>query len=446
MKKTTLSDRQLLLLYFLSLILMGVLFLSFPFSYKNHTPVHPVDRLFTAVSAVCVTGLSTFPTGDLSRTGEIFLLILIQAGGLGYVAFTTLFLFFPGARFSFRDSSLIQQYFADSQIMNPKKIIRNILGFTAGIELTGVFILYLGMRRQGVETPLFSSFFHAISAFCNAGFSLYSDSLTRFAGNPIVMTGVSLMIVCGGMGFMVLWNLRKKFHSFRSVPLMYHTRLMLVLTPLLILGGSLFYLIQERNALFEGMSWGRAAGAAVFQSITTRTAGFNTVDQVGLSVPSQLVTLFLMLTGGGSGSTAGGLKVTTIFLLSLILMKGVDDHGEVSFLHRRISRDSLHRAAVYFMKAITILFLSILLILLVEDSVWGGDVDFMKIVFESVSALGTVGLSTGITSDLHILSKLILIFTMFAGRIGLFAIIMPQAYESEVQRYIRYPKGEVLIG
>ena len=237
MKKYKFSDRQLLFLYFLSLISLGVLFLSLPFSYVNGHAAPWIDRLFTAVSAVCVTGLSTFPTGDLSRMGQIFLLLLIQAGGLGYVTFTTLFLFFPGSRFSLRDSSIIQQYFGENQIMQPRYILLNILGLTFGLELFGALILYPGMLRQNVGSPAFSSVFHGISAFCNAGFSLYPDSLTRFSGNSLVLGGVSLMIVTGGLGFMVLWNLGKKLRHGKSVRLMYHTRLMLVLTPLFILGG-----------------------------------------------------------------------------------------------------------------------------------------------------------------------------------------------------------------
>lgn len=446
MKKSVLSDRQLLLFYFTVLILLGVLLLSLPFSYAGRQPAHWIDRLFTAVSAVCVTGLATFPTTDLSRVGQIFLLILIQAGGLGYITFTTLFLFFPGARFSLRDSSIIQQYFGENQILQPRRIMLNILGFTFCLEFLGTVILYGGMLRQGVGHPFFSSFFHAVSAFCNAGFSLYPDSLTRFSANPIVIGGVSLMIVSGGLGFMVLWNLGKKIRYGKKVRLMYYSRLMLVLTPLFILGGFTFYLIQEWHDLFAHMTRGEAVLAALFQSITTRTAGFNTIDQGELSTPSLIATLYLMLTGGGSGSTAGGLKVSTMFLLTLILVQGVDDHGEVSFLHRRISRDSLNRAGFYFLKAMMILTISVLLISIVEESRWGGGFNFMQILYECVSALGTVGLSMGITADLQPLSKLVLIATMYAGRIGLFAIIMPQVYQSEAYRHIRYPKGEVLIG
>jgi trk system potassium uptake protein len=446
MKKTVLSDRQLLLLCFLSLVLFGFILLSLPVSYKNGSPASWIDRIFTAVSAVCVTGLATFPTSDLSRTGQIFLLILIQTGGLGYVTFTTLYLFFPGTRFSFRSSSIIQQYFGENQVLHPRRIMLNILGFTFGIEFLGGLLLYWGMISQGESAPLFSSLFHAVSAFCNAGFSLYPDSLTRFTGNFRVLTGISLLIISGGLGFMVLWNLGKKFRYGKKVRLMYHSRLMLVLTPLFLLAGFFFFFLEEWDGLLAGLPRREALGAALFQSITTRTAGFNTIEQGGLSHPSLIVTLFLMLTGGGSGSTAGGLKVSTIFLLTLTLIKGVDDHGEVSFLKRRISREQLNRAGLYFMKAITLLFLSVLLVSLVEEGGWGGQFSFIDILYECVSALGTVGLSMGITEDLHILSKIVIIFTMFAGRVGLFAVIMPQIYASEAQKYIRYPKGEVLIG
>ncbi len=415
-----------------------------PSSFDNGR-LELLDALFTAVSAVCVTGLSTVSTGDFSFSGQIIILFLIQAGGLGFITFSTLYLVFPGSRFSFSNMAIIQEYYGSEHIQKPERIIRRILSFTFLFELAGMVLLYLGMRRQGVERPVYSSVFHGISAFCNAGFSLYDDSLTRFSANPLVLTGASFLIITGGLGFLVHWNIQQYIFSKGKKKLLYHSKIMLVLTPVLILSGFLVFFLVERHRLFGSMDLTEALGASLFQSITTRTAGFNTVDQGGLSLPSFVMTFFLMLTGGGSGSTAGGLKVSTMFLLSLILVKGIDDKGEIPFMKRRISQDLLNRASLYFMKASMILFISVFMISLFECVRWNSSIAFRDIVFECCSALGTVGLSTGITSDLTSWSQLALICTMFAGRIGLFAIIIPAVHSESVYN-IRYPEGEVLIG
>ena len=439
-----LSDKQILLLYFLSLIFLGTLLLLLPSSFSEGR-ITPLDALFTAVSAVCVTGLSTVDTGSFSFSGQIILLCLIQAGGLGFITFSTLYLFFPGSRFSFSNMAIIQEYYGSEHIQKPERIIRRILFSTLILEVIGMVILYPGMIRQGVDRPLFSSVFHGISAFCNAGFSLYSDSLTRFSSNPIVMTGISFLIITGGMGFMVLWNVARVCRTRGRVKLRYHSRVMILFTPVLLTLGFVVFYLMERTRLFHSMSGIESVGAALFQSITTRTAGFNTVDQAGFSLPSYLLNLVLMLIGGGSGSTAGGIKVTTMFLLLLVFIKGIDDNGEITFLKRRINTNLLTRAGLYFMKALAILFLSVFLVSLFEALHWNSTAGFREILFECVSALGTVGLSMGITSDLSSLSQLVLICTMFAGRIGLFAIIIPVSSMDRAYN-IRYPEGEVLIG
>ncbi len=439
-----LTDKQILFLYFITLIVLGTLLLLLPTSFQEGR-ISVLDALFTAVSAVCVTGLATVDTGSFSFSGQIILLFLIQAGGLGFITFSTLYLFFPGSRLSFSNMAIIQEYYGSEHIQKPERIVRRILFSTLILEITGMALLYPGMLRAGVDRPLFSSVFHGISAFCNAGFSLYPDSLTRFRGNSIVMTGISFLIITGGMGFMVLWNIARFVRSRGRIKLRYHSRIMLLFTLILLtLGFVVFYLI-ERNRLLLHMDGAEALGAALFQSITTRTAGFNTVDQAGFSLPSYLLNLVLMLIGGGSSSTAGGIKVTTMFLLILVFIKGIDDHGEISFLKRRISTDLLTRAGLYFMKALAILFLSVFLVSLFESLHWNSSAGFREILFECVSALGTVGLSMGITSDLSALSKLVLIVTMFAGRIGLFAIIIPVSSADRAYN-IRYPEGEVLIG
>jgi trk system potassium uptake protein TrkH len=397
--------------------------------------------LFTAVSAVCVTGLATVGTNEFSRFGQIIILILIQAGGLGIITFSTIYLALPGSRVSLKNSKIIREYFLMDSDITPKDIVKSIITVTFLTEFLGMVLLFIAFDKEGIQHPLFTSLFHSISAFCNAGFSLFPDSLESFRNNWLVNISIALLIIIGGIGFMVISDINQ-FLKGKKRRLRFHSKLMLIASVSLIFIGALIYGILEWNGILSGLNTTEKILPILFQSITTRTAGFNSVPQGDLSSVSKFFTLLLMFIGGGSGSTAGGIKVSTAFILFIILYQGVDDSGEIRLFNRRLSADNLTRAALFFVKAVFIVFLSIMFLIYFESDKGFSQLD---IIFECFSALGTVGLSTGLTSSLSNAGKLVIIATMFAGRVGLFALIMPMNVKSK-DRFIDYPKGEVLIG
>jgi trk system potassium uptake protein TrkH len=267
--------------------------------------------------------------------------------------------------------------------------------------------------------------------------------LVPFRDDLLVNLTVMTLVVIGGLGFIVIRDIRRKLSDWRR-PLLFHTRLMLVAVPILIVAGAAVYLMFDSTAAFSSLPTGRRFLAVLFQSVTTRTAGFNTVDQTALDPDAQFLTTILMFVGGGSGSTAGGIKVSTAAILFLILFRGVDERGDIRLLKRRLSSPDAVRAAMFFLKAVGLLFASVFLLSAVEQpSV--EEYRFLDYFFESVSALGTVGLSLGLTPKLSAAGKLIIAATMFGGRVGLFSLII-RPIRDRTERLIDYPKGEVLIG
>lgn len=441
MKSYISSGKLLFFSYFIVNIFLGSILLRLPLSWNGSSSIHYIDALFTSVSAVCVTGLTTVNTSDFSRFGQTVILFLIQAGGLGIITFSTIYLALPGSRVSLKNSKIIKEYFITDSNLTPRDIVKAILTVTLFTELTGMIMLFIAFSREDIQNPLYSSLFHSVSAFCNAGFSLFPDSLESFRNNVLVNITIASLIVIGGIGFMVISDINM-FISGKRKKLRVHSKLMLIATASLILLGAIVYGILEWNGVFAGMPLKEKIMPIFFQSITTRTAGFNSVRQADLTSSSKFFSLLLMFIGAGSGSTAGGIKVSTAFILFIILFKGVNNSGEVRLFNRRLTSDNLTRAALFFVKAVFIVFISIFLLLFFEA---GNGYSQLNIIFESFSALGTVGLSTGITPQLSMAGKLVIIATMFAGRVGLFALIMPM-HVSYKDRFVDYPKGEVLIG
>lgn len=442
MKRYTISGKVLFFGYFIFNIILGATLLHFPHFWKGAGHVSWLDAFFTAVSAVCVTGLATLDTSLFTAGGQLVILYMIQAGGLGIITFSTLYLILPKSRISLKNRKIIREYYLQSSDINPRNIVKVILLFTFGIELLGFILLGFIFRKSGDAQPWFNGFFHAVSAFCNAGFSRYSDSLMSYRNNISVNLVVMMLIILGGLGFMTIWDLLRNLTDWRK-KLHFHTRLMLSATAILIFGGWIAYFLLERNHALQGLPFGEKILASLFQSVTTRTAGFNTVDQAHLSRPSQFMTLLFMIIGGGSGSTAGGLKVTTAAVLFLVVFRRINSRGESRLFKRRISGDVLSRASMLLLKAIAILFLVIFLLLVSERH--NPDLSLGQLIFEAFSALGTVGLSQGVTPQLSWGGKLIIMLAMFAGRVGLFALVMPDKDQVD-ERHIDYPIGEVLIG
>lgn len=438
-------ERLVLYSYFLGLIAAGTVFLSLPLSWgAGGSRAAFIDAVFTAVSAVCVTGLTTVDTALWSRFGQVVILLLIQAGGLGIVTFGMLYLVMPRARISLRDTRMLGSAFTAERMVHPRSVIRSIFITTLVIEGIGAVLLSIAFGRSGRSDAVFSGVFHAVSAFCNAGFSIFSEGLASYRSDPAVSITLMALIILGGIGFMVIRDLLRAGMPGRRCPLLFHTRLMLTATPLFIAAGLLGYLLLDGTDVFSSLPPAQRILAALFQSVTTRTAGFSTVDQAALSAPSRWLTLMLMIIGGGSGSTAGGIKVSTAFILVLVLFRGVSERGDIRFLGRRITSADVSRAAMFFLKAVALLFLSILALGVIERPDETGFPP-SDIIFESVSALGTVGLSTGITERLSGGGKLVVMATMFMGRVGLFSLVM-RTVKERAERMIERPKGEVLIG
>ena len=416
-----------------------------PFAWNQQDSLRLVDALFTATSAVCVTGLTTVNTADFSFWGQLILLILIQAGGLGIISFTTIYIILPRKRISLKNLEIIKSFSLDSVENKPQRIIRQIILFTLCVETLGFVILYFFFRPLVGDKALFTSIFHSISAFCNAGFSLFRNNLEGYTAHTGISLTVAVLVILGGMGFIVYQDIGKKLTGARK-NISYHSRLVILITVIMIVSATvIFFVLEFRNSLTQypvGIKW----LASFFQAVTPRTAGFNTIPQQSLSFPSKLITLPLMFIGGSSGSIAGGIKITTVFLVIMLIIKERDVHDEICVLKRKIPSAVLSNASIFTIRAFLILFTCIFLLTITEHLGHSShEPSFISLIFESFSAFGTVGLSLGITPSLSRLGRLIIIFTMFSGRVGLISIAMGRAEKISALR-VDYPRGEVLIG
>ena len=444
MKSHQASDAYYLLSFFMVMILLGSIALSLPYAWignpggRNRLPF--IDAFFTATSAVCVTGLVTVDTSGFSVFGQAIILTLIQLGGLGIISFTSILLTIPGRRLPLRRLKTIQSFYLDGVEFEPAKIVRNIVFFTLLIEGTGAAILYFQFRNAGIINPAFSAVFHAVSAFCNAGFSTFPSGIREQAENGAVLGTLSLLIVLGGIGFIVMQDIKRRFTGKRRT-LTYHTKVVLGATTFLIACGALAFWLLERRRAYGDFGLGLSVMNALFQSITTRTAGFDSMLQASLSQPSKALTLTLMFIGGAPGSIAGGIKVTTAFVVAMVMLRRPNAKGDITIFRRRLSAKTTNDAVVYFLKAVALLLVSTGALSLIEGF---RGADFSEIVFESVSAFGTVGLSLGLTPDLGVAGKLVIIGTMFAGRVGLIALAFPG--RGSLADAVSYPQGNILLG
>jgi trk system potassium uptake protein TrkH len=438
-------ERFLLFSYFSGIILTGSVLLWIPIAWNGPQRLHWIDALFTATSAVCVTGLTAVDTSLYSGFGRTVVMLLIQFGGLGLITFMTIFLANPRARISFASRKLIGDYFVGSVEFNPRKIVRSVLIFTLAIEVAGALcMLPVFLRAVGPQAG-FYAIFHAVSAFCNAGFSLFPDNLERYVTDPVISLTIMGLIVLGGIGFVVIEDVAKRFAG-RRRRLTLHSRLVLVVTGVLIVGGAAVYLAFEAGNAYRDLGPLQKLMAAMFQSITPRTAGFDTINQATLTEPSKFFTILLMYIGASPASTGGGIKTTTFFIVLAMILRGTSAHEDVHAFGRRVSADSIAQGMTYALRALAVLALAIFALtvseLLVRPSM---DKRFLTVAFEAFSAFGTVGLSLGLTPNLTVVGKLAIILTMFAGRVGMaaLAVALPRRLP---RRAVDVPEAEVLIG
>lgn len=431
---------------FAALILLGTLVLLLPWS-RSAGPFDPVDALFISTSAVCVTGLSTvdFPV-YFSGVGQGVVLLLIQIGGLGVMTGAALVYRAVGRRLSLRSQAALQDSLLQADDAHGfRRVFRSILVLVFTIEAVGFVVLFAGLLRDhGVRESFSSALFHAVSAFCNAGFSTYSDNLAGFQGRPLVLGAVMVLIVLGGLGGVVLVELRAWARAFltdrrRRPRLSMHTRTVLVTSAILIIGGTLLLLAfglspdeQTAAELVEG---------ALFQSVTARTAGFNSIAIGALPEVSLLLLTGLMFIGGSPASCAGGVKTTTAAIWGAELWSALRRREETVIFGRAVPPVIIRRAMLLINLSIVFNVLGVLILMLLER---GQETGPMAIVFEQVSAFGTVGLSTGITPLLSDPAKLWLVVTMFVGRLGplVLAAFALRAHKAN----IHHATGKILLG
>jgi trk system potassium uptake protein TrkH len=443
-KRRELRPGQVLGLGFGIIILIGTLLLALPIATKNGTSIGLVNALFTATSAVCVTGLVVVDTGTYwTIFGKTIILMLIQIGGLGFMTMATAGAFIMGRRIGLRNRLIMQEALNQMSISGVVRLTKYVILTTFMIEGIGAFLLSFKFIPQfGFAKGLAFSVFHSISAFCNAGFDIMGNytSLTSFVTDPLVNMVIMGLILIGGIGFSVIIDIaRNKQYKKLSV----HSKLV-IMTSLVLLGAGfiLFLAIEWNNPATLGeLTIPQKILGAMFQSVTPRTAGFNTIPIDQLETPSKLITMVLMFIGGSPGSTAGGVKTTTVGIMILTILMVIRGKDEIEFSFRRISKDTANKALAIFGIVLTIALTIITLLTITEPNL-----EFIDIVFEVFSALGTVGLSTGITSSLSTVGKLIIAIAMFFGRVGPLTMVIALTQRGRRKALVRYPEGKVSVG
>lgn len=446
-----LTPVQLVVLSFMAVIATGTILLTLPFSSASHTFTNPLIALFTATSATCVTGLVVVDTGTYwSVFGQIIILILIQVGGLGYMTISTFFLMFANRRISLR------QRFVLKQGLNVYKLT-GIISFAKTIFFTVIFFegfgaVILSLRFLKNYAPIKSiwmGIFHAISAFCNSGFDIIGNfkSFTGYTNDMTVNLTVMTLIVFGGIGFYVIWEIlnkiRDRFVSVERKKLSLHTKLVLRITLALIIAGAIFIMLLEwknPNTLANLPLRGKIL-SSFFQSITPRTAGFNTIKIGSMNQSALLGLILLMFIGGSPGGTAGGVKTTTFGVAVFLLFSAFREKIPITVSGRTIKLEIARRAVFIIGFGISVILFSTMLILVAQ----GGNFSLMQVLFEVTSAFGTVGLSTGITPHLSGFSRIVIIATMFIGRVGPLSFMLSFVTRRE-RIHPEYPEEEIAVG
>ncbi|MBU5345254.1 Trk family potassium uptake protein [Paenibacillus sp. LC231] len=437
-----LSPPQILVLGFAAIIFIGTALLMLPISTSTGEPLEFIDALFTSTSATCVTGLVVVDTGTtFSSFGEIVIMLLIQIGGLGFMTMATLFALALKRRISLKDRLILQEAMNQSSMEGIVRLIRRVLLYSLIIEACGALILSI---RWAFDMPIgqaiYYGVFHAVTMFNNAGFDLFGDfrSLTGYVYDPVVNVVVMFLIVSGGIGFIVLSDLID-FRKQRRLSL--HSKVVLTMTATLLLVGFIVILIFEftNPRTLGSLNWGGKFFGALFQSVTPRTAGANTIDITGLRQATQFFIVILMFIGASPGSTGGGIKTTTFTIMVgavIAMMRGRED---IVMFRYRLAQERV-------LKALTIALLALLLVLTVSMILSTTEEgDFLEILFETTSAFGTVGLSMGLTPDLTVFGKVLISITMFAGRLGPLTLAYALGPKKGKELY-RHPEGKMIIG
>ncbi|MGL4619697.1 TrkH family potassium uptake protein [Chroococcidiopsis sp.] len=434
---------------FLAVIAVGALLLMMPFSSSNGDWTNPIVALFTSTSAVCVTGLSVVDVGTyFSFFGQVILVALVQIGGLGYMTATTFLLVLIGVKFGLRDKVAIQQALDRTGLSNSADLIRSIIGVTLIFEITGIFLLLPVFTPQyGIDRALWLAIFHSVNSWNNAGFSLFKDNFIGFQTSILLNLVVTGLIIFGGIGYGVLFQiyiyLRDRFQRKpERVVFSLDLKVAISTTLILLIAGTVaFFLIESRNPnTFGNLSWQNKILAAWFQSVTPRTAGFNTIDIGKMTNAGLFLTIAFMFVGASPGGTGGGIKTTTLRVLTSCTKAILQGKEDVLLYERQIPLNLILKAVGVLVGSIATVILATILISLTDPNI-----DFIQILFEVVSAFATVGLSTGITANVSAAAKLVLIATMFIGRVGILLLIGAVLGDPRPTA-IHYPEENLLVG
>ena len=449
-RKLSLSTTQIIMLSFLGLILLGSLLLWLPISAADGKPAPYLDALFTATTATCVTGLVTLPTfSTWSIFGQITILILIQIGGLGVVTTVSAVMILLHKRMGIGNRLLLQDAFNLNSLSGVVRFVKRVMVGTFLVEGVGALCYMFVFVPEFGAKGIWISLFTAISAFCNAGIDIIGpNSLCDYATNPIINTVTILLIILSGIGYLVWWDVLqtvkkaagKHRQIFRNLTL--HSKIAITTTLILVFGGGiLIFLFEYHNPETIGqLSWFDKAQVALFQSVTTRTAGFASVPQENLTNASSILSLLLMFIGGSPVGTAGGIKTVTFTVLAVSALATIQTKNEVSLFHRNISKQAVNKAVAVTAMSFGILFISTLLLSAVTDA------DALDILYETVSATATVGLTRNLTASLTGAGKAIIIATMYLGRVGPISLALALNSSKKKTNIIKNPTEDISVG
>jgi len=428
-------------LTFIIAILLGSLLLCLPVATESGVATPFIDSLFTATSATCITGLVIHDTATYWSTfGELVILFLIQLGGLGFVTLATFFLTMAGRKAGLKNMKLAQESLNTINMQDAIPLIKQMLGLVFVVELAGAFLLAIDFVPRFGPTGLYYGIFHSVAAFCNAGFDLMGGyaSMADFSGSPLVLYTLILLIIIGGLGFIVWQDL---FDYRKNKKLTAHTRMVLILSAVLLVLAALFVFLMEREHALAGLPLGQKINASIFLSVNSRSGGFSTFDINTLHGITKVFIALMMFIGGASGSMAGGVKVNTLGILLCAVFCLIRGRDETVVFKRRIPRRIV-------MKAFAIVFFATLIALAVTFLIHiiQPEISLLNTFFDSVSALGIAGLSTGAVRDMNVLNKILLILCMFTGRIGPISFALALASGKKPTDHTIYPDGKFVVG
>ncbi|EOH99734.1 TrkH family potassium uptake protein [Enterococcus haemoperoxidus ATCC BAA-382] len=444
--KKRLSAVQVLALGFIVLIFIGGALLSLPLFSRSGNATPFIDALFTSVSAVCVTGLTTVNTAlHWNAYGQLIIMILIEIGGLGFMTMPVLLYFILRKKITLSTRILLREALNLDDMSGAFRLMIYVVKLAAIIQIVGAILLSIQFVPEfGWRKGLFFGLFHSISSFCNAGFDLLGDSLTPYQTNPFVLLVIGGLIISGGLGFIV-WQDLLQLKKIRRFSL--HTKIALITTFSLLVGGFILFFVTEHNAsdLTAGTNFFDRLANTFFMSVTPRTAGYYSIDYMQMTNAGLITTIFLMYVGGTPGSTAGGLKTTTFAVLVIQIVSIFKGRTRAEFQGRTIRNSTVFRALTLFFITLTLCVFSIMLLTITENIPESSGIEY--VAFEVFSAFGTVGLTMGLTPELSVLGKVIIMLLMYIGRVGIYTVGFSLLTRGQKQQAkYKYPDESVMIG